>query len=88
MIAIVKKGHWSTGHTKDFQLESLRKGETVLASYSPEYDCPVLLARAKSGKERLLGLWTDALITGTATVKDLVKTGICVEMRSVGGLFS
>ena len=88
MIAIVKKGHWSTGHTKDFQLESLRKSDVVRAAYSPEYECAVLIARARGGKERLLAMWTDALITGTATISDLVKTGICVEMRSVGGLFS
>lgn len=79
---------WINAQAGGLPMDSLRKGETVLASYSPEYDCPVLLARAKSGKERLLGLWTDALITGTASIQDLVKTGVCVEMRSVGGLFS
>ena len=87
MIAIVKKGHWSTGHTKDFQLESLRKSDVVRAAYSPEYECAVLIARARGGKERLLAMWTDALHTGTAAIADLISTGAGLDLRSVKAWF-
>ena len=83
MIAVVKSGHWATAHTEDFQLESLRKSDVVRAAYSPEYECAVLIARARGGKERLLGMWTDAFHTGTAVIADLIRTGAGLDLRSV-----
>lgn len=68
-------------------LEALRRSDVVVATYSPEYDCPVAIARSKGGKERLLCAWSDALNTGIATIADLFKTGVGVDMRSVGVWF-
>lgn len=79
---------WNTSDVGALPLEALRKSDTVVASYSPEFDCPVVVARSKGGKERLLGAWSDALNTGIATIADLFRTGVCVEMRSVGVWFS
>lgn len=78
---------WNTSDAGALPLEALRKSDTVFASYSPEYDCAVVVARSKGGKERLLGAWSDALNTGVATVKDLFRTGAGVEMRSIGVWF-
>ena len=79
---------WVTSDAGALPLEALRKSDTVLAQFSPEYNCAVLVARSKSGKERQLGAWTDALHTGIATVADLLGVGAGVEMRSVGVWFS
>ena len=77
----------SSNNAGTFSLEALRKSDVVRATFSPEFDCAVLVARSKNGKERLLGAWSDALHTGVAAVADLFRTGACVEMRSVGVWF-
>ena len=82
-MAITIRGQWVTAHTKDFQLESLRKSDVVKAAYSPEYECAVLIARSRGDKERLLGMWTDAFHTGAAAIADLIRTGAGLDLRSV-----
>jgi len=79
---------WNTSDVGALPLEALRKSDVVSAQYSPEYDCAVVVARSRGGKERLLGAWSDALNTGIATIADLFRTGVGVEMRSVGVWFS
>lgn len=79
---------WNTSDAGALPLEALRKSDTVVAAYSPKYDCPVVIARSKGGKERLLGAWSDALSNGEACISDLFRTGAGVEMRSVGVWFS
>jgi len=79
---------WNTSDVGALPLEALRKSDVVKAVFSPEFDCAVLMARSKGGKERLLGAWSDALHTGIASVADLFHTGVSIEMRSVGMWFS
>jgi len=78
----------SSNDTGTFSLEALRKSDVVRAVYAPEYDCAVLVARSRSGKERILGTWSDALHRGEKQVADLLHLGVCVDVRSVGVWFS
>ena len=71
-----------------FSLEALRKSDVVCAVYAPEYDCAVLVARSRRGKERVLAAWSDALHTGIVAVADLLRTGVGVDARSMGVWFS
>lgn len=78
----------SSNDAGTFSLEALRKSDVVCAVYAPEYDCAVLMARSRSGKERMLSVWTDALHTGIVAVADLLRTGVGVDARSIGVWFS
>lgn len=79
---------WNISDAGALPLEALRKSDVVSAQYDPEYDCAVLMARSKNGKERLLGSWTDAMHNGEVSTNDLFSTGVGVETRSVGVWFS
>jgi len=79
---------WNTSDVGALPLEALRKSDVIVASYSSEYNCAVLMARSKGGKERILGAWSDALHTGIASVADLFRTGVGIDTRSVGVWFS
>jgi hypothetical protein len=78
---------WNTSDAGALPLEALRKSDTVLAAFSPKYDCAVLVARSKGGKRRVLGAWSDALHNGEIHVGAIISTGAGVDVRSVGMWF-